>query len=77
MVVDPPGRKDERMSDQNIVREKARVAKAKNPKDFPYSVQAEFLGISITSLYNWMNEQYNLKSDKATAFESWLDDILE
>lgn len=65
------------MKGQDVLREKARVAKAKNPKDFPYNVQAEYLGISVTSLYNWMNRQYNLKSEKAAAFENWLNDILE
>ena len=63
-------------NNQDVLRQEARVAKAKNHEDFSYSDFADIINITVDSFYNWLNGQYNLSSKKAKELHSFLSDLL-
>lgn len=64
-------------SQQNYLRTKARIALAENVGEFTTKDFAEILDIEIGSYYNWISGAYDLSSQKARYFESFLSDIVD
>ena len=53
----------------------ARIAKA--IKDCPFTYMADHIGISHSSMYNWLNYQYELSQTKQKELGNFLDTLLK
>ena len=53
----------------------ARLAKA--TKRYPYTYMADYIGISHSSMYNWLNYQFELSSSKKRELDDLLDILLD
>ena len=56
-------------------RKLVRLAKAKTGCDFKYV--ANYLDISYSSMYNWLNYQFELSRDKQNELDDLLDVLLD
>lgn len=53
----------------------AKIAKA--IRNCPYTYMADHIGISHSSMYNWLNYQYELSSSKQKELGKFLDALLK
>ncbi len=62
--------------EQDILREKIKLAKAQNDWLF-YKDIAPYLGINVKSFYNWLYNKYNLGYNHTRTLKILLDDLLD
>ena len=62
---------------QQELRKKLKLAKIENPDLFSYEDIADYLGIKVSSLYNWSSSAYNLSYEKEKKLAEWLSDLEE
>ena len=65
------------MINQDELRRRTRIARAKNFDIFTYDDFASVINIKTSSLYSWLNRQYDLKEHKAQILSGFISDIIE
>lgn len=65
------------MINQDELRRLTRIARAENFDIFTYDDFASVINIKTSSLYSWLNRQYDLKEQKAQILSGFISDIIE
>lgn len=57
-------------TEQKLLAEKIKIMKIQD-NDFSYKELAEMIDMNINSFYCWLNNQFNMKTEKFNLLEDW------